>query len=292
MSRLPVLSRCLSLLLFCGFAAPALAQGSASSWETDFGMLELVVTPKGETTGTYPDYDGAFYGQMAADTRKISGVWVQPTSEVKCKTKEHGSLYWGRVSWLVTGEGELIGNWSFCDQPEGASGIWEGEMVAGTNPLVILAGTAQPGTEISDAEIYNATRFQWGQMASPDNIKRMSGDLTCDGVKDEVLIYLNLDSPDGPFLDVALLEPKGLPENMPMISISFGGDGETALCGEARMVDMDIQPMDSDSALGLTGYGSPLCNTALRLDDGMCDALWLFTMPNGEGMRTFVSGRN
>jgi hypothetical protein len=269
-----------------------MAQGGESSWETDFGAMDMVVLPNGQTRGTYPDYGGAFYGQMAADTRTITGVWVQPASEVKCTTEEHGSLYWGRVSWLVTGEGELIGNWSYCDQPEGASGVWEGELVGGTNPLVVLANEGQPEAEISDADIYNATRFLWGQIAVQDNIKRMSGDLTCDGVKDAVLTYLNLDNPDGPFLDVALVTPKGDVQKIPMISIPFGGDGQAALCGDARMVDMEVQSMDSESALGLTGYGPPLCNIALRLDDGMCDALWLFTMPNGEGMRTFVTGRN
>jgi hypothetical protein len=275
----------------------ALAQGATSLWDSDFGTLELTVTPEGRVTGVYPDYSGTFRGALNPDTRTISGFWMQPKSEVKCDKARSGTVYWGRVTWEISSAEELFGKWSYCDQPEGASGVWEAWLEGGS-PILADAGSApapaasSAGGGVEEGMMWEAARYSWGTSMIPTNVTMIKGDVTCDGVEDGVITYLDLDNPDGPFLDVTVYQTGADFEMMPYVALPFDRGTQDSFCGEARSIPAEIVDVELEGALQLTGQGPPLCSKGIRFEDGMCDDLWLFAMPKAGGGVDMVFGRN
>lgn len=336
-------------------AAPAWA--TSSQWTTQFGPLVLTVRSGDRVTGRYPDYRGAFDGRLDRGSNVIEGVWLQPSSEVRCAREVGGTVYWGRVTWVLRGETQLLGQWSYCDAAAGSGGTWNGTLQSGVNPMFVatlpegpaapsqapnapaaapsppptptpapapavrstvdprnMAGGSRapalpapapvpaptPPPVSATAQTAAATpaldvaRFLWGPTIPSDRLRTLSADLTCDGAPDQVLVFLDLDSPDGPFLSVAVRRPGDQSlEQVPATYLDFTGERFGSLCGDAALPATEVHTLEPETALDLTGFTAPpLCRTGLRLDDGMCGAVWVFTKPGDGGMIDLIIGRN
>lgn len=307
-----------------GMGGSSAAWAETSTWTTDFGPLTLAVISETQVTGLYPQYQGRFVGVMDRSQPAIVGYWLQPTSEQRCDREVDGTAFWGRVVWRLEGGGALIGRWSYCDQPAGSSGPWNGTLVGGVYPLDVAtldegegeagAGAggdlpdktplAHPATGLAPASApasdagaalpdqMAVARFLWGSAVSPDEVAVVAGDVTCDGRPDLVLGYLNRDSPEGPFYEVAVAEPGRTLEEIPVKGLGFDGVSFGSLCGFDQGITLSRQVLDPAAAQDLTGMGPPLCPQGLRIDDGMCDALWLFTQPTEAGLVDLILGRS
>ncbi|MBF0629733.1 MAG: hypothetical protein HQL89_01925 [Magnetococcales bacterium] len=115
------------------FAAGA-AKAGGSEWHSDFGPVHLDVNPDGSVSGRYSRYQGTLAGQVA-DDGSLALIWLQPTSERRCRTPQVGTHYWGRVSWRANEDGSrLLGEWSYCDDPTGSGGRWNASLRSGYLP--------------------------------------------------------------------------------------------------------------------------------------------------------------
>jgi hypothetical protein len=290
-------------------AAPAAAQ--SSEWNTDFGPLVLTVRGGYTVTGLFPAYHGRVSAQLVPEDRQIIGFWLQPSSEVRCAEPQDGTHYWGQVSWSLRQDGTLRGQWGYCWNPPGSAGVWNGTFVKGTLPIsgggdqgatpgkqTIASAPAPAPSRASSAggpgpDAMEVVRFLWGQNADPARLKVLKEDVSCDGKPDLTLIYLDLDSPDGPFLSVAVRETGATLEQIPATYLDFDTGGFASLCGPARMVDVTVPDLEPETVLDLTGFTSPpVCRVGLRLDDGMCDAVWVFTKPGQDRLTDLIIGRN
>jgi hypothetical protein len=307
------------LALFAVLIALALVQAAraaaqSSEWTTDFGPLVLTVRDGDRVTGVYPSYNGRIEATLNRRDSALEGLWLQPSSEVRCDQARDGTHSWGLVSWSLRQDGTLQGQWSYCGNPPGSAGVWNGTFVTGTHPMdtgreqarvkpQAPAPTPAPvppqhasggshGEPGPDA--MEAARFLWGQYADPSRLKVLREDITCDARADLVLVYLDLDSPDGPFLSIAVRETGATLEQIPATYLDFDTGTFASLCGPGRMVDVSVVgDLDPDTVLDLTGFSSPpACRVGLRLDDGMCDSVWVFTMPGQNGLSDLIIGRN
>jgi len=304
------------LALADSFDRPTAAQAAETSdWRTEFGPLSLTLDDDDHITGVIPSYQGRFEGTLDRAQQSISGIWTQPKSAMRCNRAVSGSLFWGQATWTLSRDDTLTGVWSYCDNRTGSAGTWNGVLVGGVNPLDVATlnedmpppsaplrknkatnaaptnttGHAPPDTD----DVRMIARFLWGQMVSPANLRSQSADVTCDGRPDHIVMYLNLDNPDGPFLNIAVQKPGDDLEALATTSLEFGTGTMASLCGEPRLVDMTVIQMEPESVLDLTGYTSPpLCPRAIRLDDGMCDSIWILTKPGEYGLTDLVVGRN
>lgn len=274
-------------------ANPATAE--TSSWETNFGQLHLTMNTGDRVTGVYPDFQGRFMGELDRETGAIGGYWLQPRSETRCSTEMMGTPFWGRVVWWLLPGGVLTGQWSYCDAPVGTGGGWNGGLQAGVHPLDVatLEEGPLPPDEHLPPRAMEPARFLWGPEVDPARLEAREADVTCDGRPDVVLQYLDLDAPDGPFLTIAVHQPGRNLEEISVVWLEFDSAAYTALCGQPRLVSMDIMQIEPESVLDLTGYTSPpVCIQGIALDDTMCDRVWLFTTPGDHGLRDFVIGRH
>jgi|GEM_PF-578792 len=283
-------------------AAPATAQ--SSQWRTDFGTVILTLRDGGQITGRYPDYDGRIEALLDPATSSVEGVWLQPHSEVQCRREVGGTVFWGQVLWMLRSDGTMVGQWGYCDDPVGSGGVWNGQLERGENPVTLANGSAggngEAGTETGGggdpalaAEAAELARFLWGQYVNPDRMTMLRADLTCDGRPDLIVGYLDIDNPDGPFFTVAVRQPGENLEAVATTYMDFDAGTDTSLCGDAHMADLSVHDLEPESVLDLTGFTAPpLCHQSLRVDDGMCDAVWLFTMRRKDGLTELVLGRN
>jgi len=287
-------------------AGPAAAQ--SSEWSTDFGPLVLTLRSGDRLTGLFPNYTGRFEGTLDRTTRSITGIWRQPASRVRCSQESGGTFFWGQVHWDLKDSATLQGHWSYCQNTPGTAGVWNGTLVkgmspieggakgqeqdrGGSNPFGMSSGT--PPSPSPGADAMEVARFLWGPSPDPARMRAFREDLSCDGRPDLVVAYLDLDSPDGPFLSVALREAGATLEQIPVTYLDFDTGTYASLCGSARMVDLSIHTLEPETAMDLTGFTSPpLCRVGLRLDDGMCDSVWVFTLPGENGLKDLVIGRN
>ena len=67
---------------------------------------------------------------------KMTGIWVEPTGRVACKTQQMGSPYWGEIYLNFSEDGkQFAGNWGYCGTFTGGTG-WEGKWTGpGTGPV-------------------------------------------------------------------------------------------------------------------------------------------------------------
>lgn len=290
-----------SLLVPLMLAPTAPAAAQSSEWTTDYGPLILTIRNGDHVTGLVPTYQGRIDATLNRADRAIDGYWRQPTSEVRCDQAYEGSFYWGQVSWTLRRDGSLQGQWGYCRNPPGSAGVWNGAFVKGTHPMSTgegqrdpaVAGTA-PGPDAPGPDVMEVARFLWGPNADPARLTVLREDVSCDGKPDLSLVYLDLDSPDGPFLSVAVRETGATLEQIPATYLDFDTGAFASLCGPGRMVDVSVVgDLEPESVLDLTGFTAPpVCRVGLRLDDGMCDAVWVFTMPGQDRLTDLVIGRN
>ena len=106
-----------------GPAAPTTFEGR---WATaEFGEARFE-DRDGRITGSYAWSGGQVSGN--ADGNRLTGIWAQTTSGRRCNSQQLGSNYWGRLSLQLSTDGERwSGGWSYCDEPDGSGGGWNGK---------------------------------------------------------------------------------------------------------------------------------------------------------------------
>lgn len=274
----------LSLLLAA--VVPALA--AEMTLNTDFGPVSLEIDPDGAIYGDYPNYQGELVGKVTAEGG-MELTWLQPNSEVRCDEPRHGTYFWGRVAWAFQ-DGQALGGWAYCDAPVGSSGAWNGQVIAfDDGGLDDLAPEA-----VSDADMHGMIRYQWGQIGAQSRYDELVADINCDGAPDRIVSRVNLDNPDGPFFEVLAMAYHKGELISDMLTFTMSGDNDLSVCSgpeqPAPMVEL-WEPLESGEVLDMTGYEG-LCATPLRVDDGMCDAHWLFWSDEPITEGHFVTYRN
>ncbi|WP_404382474.1 hypothetical protein [Caenispirillum salinarum] len=180
--------------------------------------------------------------------------------------------------------------------------LWHhaGRRTAGAAVLCAVALATTPATaetpvppgEHLPSGAMEPARFLWGPEVEPGRLAAREADVTCDGRPDMVLQYLDLESPDGPVLTMAVHQPGRNLEEISVTWLDFDSVAFTALCGAPRLVDMEIMQIEPQSVLDLTGYTAPpVCPQGIALNDTLCDRVWLFTAPGEYGLRDIVIGR-
>lgn len=132
--------------LALGLSALPSWAGTNSSWSTDFGTVQLSVNDHLEVSGKYPHYQGTIKGRMTVGG-KITAYWLQPNSERRCNRSVYGTRYWGVVVWQVQNNGNLSGQWSYCEDRVGSGGTWSGRLVTGPSPMALVGQSTPKATK-------------------------------------------------------------------------------------------------------------------------------------------------
>tara|TARA_R100001129_G_scaffold167861_4_gene135696 strand:+ start:7400 stop:7969 length:570 start_codon:yes stop_codon:yes gene_type:complete len=174
--------------------------------------------------------------------------------------------------------------------------------------LVITAAAgearADAGTLAGDA--YRLLRYWYGTIWAQDftNGTEITADLTCDGVADEIYAWRDGVNPEGNYFHVAVVsQPGGSADNgwerLPDVEgglfplrLTIGSDDQFALCDSTVTpygsgYKTTVVPIPADAR---TRFALPAsCRNWLRIDDGMCDALWVGYDP---AQQKFILDRN
>ncbi|MEQ8504744.1 MAG: hypothetical protein RIB80_05410 [Rhodospirillales bacterium] len=169
---------------------------------------------------------------------------------------------------------------------------------------VLLVGAVQ--ARPVDWETHRLIRYWygtiWSQDFSPATDADLAVDLTCDGDPDRVFAWRDGVNPEGEYFHVALVSKPGggagwerLPDvasGLLPLRINVGTGEQYALCdnrqepyGSGYKTTVAPVPDAARSRFGLP----ETCRAWLRIDDGMCDALWVGYDP---AKGTFVLDRN
>lgn len=139
--------------------------------------------------------------------------------------------------------------------------------------------------ERDDTIFWAEARVEWGSYATPANATLLYEDVTCDGIHDYIGGYLNLDIPDG--VAYMLLVVSGDTSAPAQASAYFGYDdsayGLTKGGDDVTPPALTIEPWEvADVTANLK---EEACHKAIRIDDGMSDAVrvfWRMTVPEGQ----------
>ena len=147
------------------------------------------------------------------------------------------------------------------------------EVEKGTDEVLILPVSA----DVTEAQLWSEIRHEWGQNVSPEDVFFIEHDVTCDGNKDFVAGRLNQDNPDGPFYNILILTKDGGKLRSEHKSLAFDGTQE-GLCEpfEKPDVSIEIEHWDESRLDAELGGWEGMCTEAIRVDDGMCDAIRYF----------------
>lgn len=135
-----------------------------------------------------------------------------------------------------------------------------------------------PSLDASELDLWGQVRFQWGYLVSKATVDVLKHDVTCDGHVDYVVARLNHDNPDGPFFDILVVTRDGGELISEGVSLAFDGsqDGLCGLGGLDAQIGTEIEHWDDDQLDEAFGSEEDVCAEAIRVDDGMCDAMRYF----------------
>lgn len=149
--------------------------------------------------------------------------------------------------------------------------------------------------EATESDLWQEVRVQWGQNIRSEDVALVKHDVTCDGHKDYVVSRLNQNNPDGPFYNVLVVTKDGGKRTSEGFSLAFDGSQE-GLCEPIASPDVsvEIEHWDEGKLDAEMGGWEGICTEAIRVDDGMCDAIryfWLTGESDPEYSR-FMTHRN
>ncbi len=147
------------LTVFCGFtsfASQSLAEPVvAGRWITNYGKVQIHQAQPNKIVGTY-FYQGLpahIYG-TTQNGFIYEGIWIQGTSEKRCKNKALTSPYWGRFRFIFIGK-KFYGLWNYCSERliKKANHQWKGilKVTFDAWPTSTTAGSKQPAPSEGDA---------------------------------------------------------------------------------------------------------------------------------------------
>lgn len=283
------------------FALPLHAQENFARYDSDFGPLALVISEgDGAVTGEYPEYNGRIAGHHDDDSGVIEATWIQAQSEVKCDHDRNGSDYWGRVTWELDDQQNLSGRWAFCDQP--MVHAWNAQKLSGQLFRAAEEDQAagQPATEedaadVTEPDLYGVLRQQWGQYAHLSEHQIIAGDFTCNGAEERVIGWHDLDNPEGPFYRVMLVvrgaggELEG--HTVTLVPDGEGMDGLQSLQGELDVM-LAAEEISREALAEILPGHEGVCPRAIRIEDGLTDAIRLFWNPDENAEQALIFFRN
>jgi hypothetical protein len=117
---MPIQLRLAFVLLPLSSAALANLEGR---WTTDYGPMQLQVNAEA-VAGDYGDDGGRLTGQLHDGV--FRGYWTERSSDRPCPgVGPDGSHHWGRIELRFEGD-RFRGRWSYCEEPLGSGGSWNG----------------------------------------------------------------------------------------------------------------------------------------------------------------------
>jgi len=171
--------------------------------------------------------------------------------------------------------------------------------------FAVGSGAAIAGGAPGDAEVMRLLRFWYGNAFVGDIARGadLSVDLTCDGIADRVVAWRDRNGLRDDFYQIALI--KEFPGPPPpgwetvhnargaliSLRLEVGTGGQYALCQAATgaVSDIRVTVARPDRQTRARFNLPPACKRWLRIDDGMCDALWVGYDP---AQQKFVLDRN
>lgn len=144
--------------------------------------------------------------------------------------------------------------------------------------------------DVQREHLYQELRVQWGQYVHKNPHQVLEADITCDGIKDQIIGWLDLDNPDGiQYRIMTVYEVLPDPQST-TVSFAVGGNSQMGLCtaNGASPPEISLETYSQLEADNATGMGKS-CTTAIRVDDGMCDAPRLFWIKDKQ---SFAVSRN
>jgi|GEM_PF-1701136 len=135
-------------------------------------------------------------------------------------------------------------------------------------------GEAMSGLAASEGDFWSTARVWWGQTFAPDRVRLMRADVNGDGLPDLVGYKVNLDSPEGIFLN--LLEVVKRADGSVKFgahSFPYGGTDQDGLCHMEEQYPLpDVTVVEWDPA----EIGDAVVPRSIAIDDGMCDRIYVF----------------
>ncbi|MGM0560715.1 MAG: hypothetical protein ACQETX_06585 [Pseudomonadota bacterium] len=259
-------------------------------------MALMILEESGDVTGEYPNYSGRIVGRYDDDANVIEATWIQAQSEVRCERDRSGSHHWGRVTWELDAAHDLSGRWAFCDQPQAHA--WNAQKLSGQ--LFRAAEEGQPTIEegtadVTEPDLYGVLRQEWGQYAHLSEHQIIAADFTCNGAVERAIGWHDLDNPEGPFYRVMLVvrDPGGEPEGhtVTLVPDSEGQDGLQSLQGELDVM-LTAEEVPDDALTEMLPGRSGVCPRAIRIEDGLTDAIRLFWNPDEGADQALIFFRN
>lgn len=281
-----------------GLAVLGLIPGSAlgdgvgeSVWDSTLGPLHLQVGADGRVSGTVPQHQGTLKGRISPEG-DLEVLWFQAASAKPCSRQREGSVNWGRVVWQPSPDGtRLKGRWAYCDEPLG--GAWDAQHHSGVRLVAVRAegGGAGGGRAVERETLDQRIREQWGQGVNPRQVFVRAADVTCDGVNDQVAARVNLDSPEGPTLDLMVVSDPGDGVVAGELSLPYGGDLAYGICGapEEGVPPIQVERVTPGEAREMAGR--PACHQVIAIRHE-CDAVFLLWLARPEGDARFALYQN
>ncbi len=97
-------------------------------WDTTEGPMKVETLPGGNVRASYGEDGGRILARL--EGARLSGRWIENTSDRPCGEPMDGSRYWGTVQFEFTPEASAFeGFWGYC-QANPAS-PWKGKRLGG-----------------------------------------------------------------------------------------------------------------------------------------------------------------
>ncbi len=156
--------------------SPAAAQGPIpGAWNTNYGALRIAHLKPGYFIGhySYKRLPANLFGKSRGKNI-YEGIWIQRTSEVRCRSRAKGSPYWGRFRFAFMGPNRFVGLWSYCGRrlAKKKGHIWRGALArasVGAGRPLTSAGAPSPAPPLPPSSDGLMKKLQGGLNTPPPN---------------------------------------------------------------------------------------------------------------------------
>lgn len=172
----------------------------------------------------------------------------------------------------------------------------QSEQPAGSNPP---GPTSRQHTPTRNAEernglLWGAIEHHWGRWVAqnvPNEVHKYKQDVTCDGIVDDLAIMVDSMNPDVTNLHVLIMPGHSSSiDDSRNYDVGFGG-GQEQLCGDPAMPEVTFNTWHAQDIKAT--FTSPVCSTAIVLNDQSCDSLSLFwSLDRNMAAQPIVTFRN
>ena len=148
---------------------------------------------------------------------------------------------------------------------------------------MIFSQPSLAGENVSETQLYEELRVQWGTEYYSTEFDLISGDVTCDEAQDFVVSRKYFDNPDGPLFQVLIISNhRQEATSGTTVSLGFrGASQQIGLCVSPQgIVDMpivtEIEEWSDQELEDVFGNSEGICSRAISISDLLCDTNHLF----------------